>query len=187
MKDRIWIEVDIKKIKRNIEKIKKFTKRKILASVKCNFYGMGVREVVKEIDDMVDFYGVASCDEAIELKNLNVKKPILIMGCIYPYQVEDCIVNDIRITLCNEEVLREIVKISIKYQKKAIVHIKVDTGMGRIGLREKEFLPFIEKVLKFDGIEIEGIFSHFANAESKDKSYSLYQLNLFEKILKNIY
>jgi len=186
MKNRTWIEVDIRKIRRNIEKIKKFTGKKILASVKCNLYGMGVKEVAKEIDDIVDFYGVACLNEAIELKSLNVKKPILIMGSIYPDEVEECVLNDIRITLCNEEVLNEIMRVCNKYKKKAIVHIKVDTGMGRIGLREKDFLPFIEKVYNFRGIEIEGIFSHFANAESKDKTYSYYQLNLFNRFLKSI-
>ncbi len=186
MRNRTWIEINIKKIRRNIEKIKRFTGKKILASVKCNLYGMGVEEVAKEIDDIVDFYGVACLDEAMELKNLNIKKPILIMGSLYPKEVKECILNDIRITLCNDEVLNEIVKVCKKYQKRAIVHIKVDTGMGRIGLREKEFLPFMEKVYKFGGIEIEGIFSHFANAENRDKSYSYYQLALFDKFLKSI-
>ncbi|MGC8976815.1 MAG: alanine racemase [Candidatus Ratteibacteria bacterium] len=186
MGNRTWIEVDIKKIRKNIEKIKKYTGKKILASVKCDFYGMGMKNIVPHIDDIVDFYGVACIDEAIELKETGILKPVLIMGSIYPEDVEDCILKDIRITLCNREILNEIIKISRKYQKKAIVHIKVDTGMGRIGLREKEVIPFIEEVMGYKELEIEGIFSHFATAEWKDKSYGKYQIKLFKNILKEI-
>ncbi|MCM8804901.1 MAG: alanine racemase [Candidatus Omnitrophica bacterium] len=183
---RAWIELDIKKIKRNIKKIKDYTNKKLLASVKSDFYGMGVKNIVKEIDDMIDFYGVACLSEAIELKEIGVLKPILIMGSIYPEQVEDSIIKDIRITLCNKEVLNEIIRVCRKYQKKAIVHIKVDTGMGRIGLREKEVFPFIQEVIKNKEIEIEGIFSHLATSEWKDKSYAMHQLNLFKNIIEKI-
>ncbi len=186
MRNRTWIEVDIGKIKRNIEKIKKITEKKLLASVKCDFYGMGMKEVSREIDKIVDFYGVATFEEAMELKEMNVKKPVLIMGSILPDHVRDCVENNIRITLCNEEVLNEIVRVNGKYQKEAIVHIKVDTGMGRIGLREKEVFPFIENVLKHKSIKIEGIFSHFATAEWKDKTYAEHQLKLFKNIIEKI-
>lgn len=186
MEERAWIEVDIAKIRKNILKIKKMTGKKFLASVKCNLYGMGIKEVVKGIDDIVDFYGVACLDEALELKKLNVEKPVLIMGNVLPENIEECILNNIRITLCNKEILDEIIKICKKYQKKAIVHIKIDTGMGRIGLRENEAIPFIEKCLKFKGIEIEGIFSHFATAEWKNKTYAKYQLNIFKNVTKKI-
>ncbi|MCS7181329.1 MAG: alanine racemase [bacterium] len=186
MLKRTWIEVDIEKIRKNILKIKKITKNKFLASVKCDLYGMGIRQIAPYLDDIVDFYGVACIEEAIELKELKVKKPILIMGCVLPSDVEECLINDIRITLCNDEVLKQIIKISEKYQKKAIVHIKIDTGMGRIGLREGEIDQFFEKILNFKGIKIEGIFSHFATAEWEDKSYANYQLNLFKKIINKI-
>ncbi|MCM8818460.1 MAG: alanine racemase [Candidatus Omnitrophica bacterium] len=186
MRDRTWIEVNISKIKNNIKKLKRITGKKILASVKCDFYGMGLKEVVKEIDDLVDFYGVACLDEGIELKSFNVKKPILIMGSILPSQVKECIVNEIRITLCNKEVLSEICKYSNKYQKNAIVHIKIDTGMGRIGLRENEFFSFFEKLLRYKFIKIEGIFSHFATAEWKNKEYAKYQLNIFKSIIEKL-
>ncbi|HOK57094.1 MAG TPA: alanine racemase [bacterium] len=186
MEKRAWIEVDISKIRKNILKIKQITGKKFLASVKCNLYGMGVKEIAKEIDDIVDFYGVACFSEAIELKNLKVKKPVLIMGNVLPENIEECILNDIRITLCNEENLEEIIKICKKYQKNAFIHIKIDTGMGRIGLRNDEIIPFIQKCLDFKGIKIEGIFSHFATAEWKDKTYANYQLNIFKKEIKKI-
>ncbi|MCM8784869.1 MAG: alanine racemase [Candidatus Omnitrophica bacterium] len=186
METRTWIEVDVEKIRRNILKVKNLTGKKILASVKCNLYGMGIENVAEKIDDLVDFYGVACLDEALELKKLNLKKPILIMGSILPENVEQCILNNIRITLCNDEIFQKIKKVSTKFQKKAIVHIKVDTGLGRIGFREKEIIPFIEKIIKFKGIEIEGLFSHFATSESKDKTYAKYQLNTFKKIVNKV-
>lgn len=186
METRTWIEVDIEKIRKNILKVKNLTRKKFLASVKCNFYGMGIKNVAKKIDDLVDFYGVACLDEALELKKLNLKKPILIMGSILPEEVEQCILNNIRITLCNDEIFQKIKEISIKSQKKAIVHIKVDTGLGRIGLKEKEIIPFVEKIIDFKGIEIEGIFSHFATSEWKDKTYANHQLNIFKKVISNI-
>jgi len=189
MEMRTWIEIDIEKIRKNILKVKQITGRKFLASVKCDLYGMGIKEVAKNIDDIVDFYGVACLDEAIELINLGIKKPVLIMGNVLPEDIEECILNDIRITLCNEENLEKIIKVCKKHQKNAIVHIKLDTGMGRIGLRGEKIIPFIEKCLSFKCIKIEGIFSHFATAEWKDKTYACKQLNEFKEkinIIENL-
>lgn len=186
MENRTWIEIDIKKIRENILKIKKMTQTKFLASVKCDMYGMGLDGIAPHIDDIVDFYGVACLEEAIKLKELKIKKPILIMGSVLPGDIEECIQNEIRITLCNDEILNKIIKTSEKYQKKAIVHIKVDTGMGRIGLREGEIDQFFEKISKVKCIEIEGIFSHFATAEEKEKGYAKHQLMIFERIIKRI-
>ncbi len=186
MGQRTWIEVDIEKIRKNILKIKNLTGKKFLASVKCDLYGMGIKNIAEKIDDLVDFYGVACLDEALELKELKIKKPILIMSSIFPEEVEQCILNNIRITLCNDEIFQKIEKITTKFQKKAFVHIKIDTGLGRIGFRENEIIPFIEKIIKFKGIEIEGLFSHFATSEWKDKTYANHQLNIFNKIINKI-
>ncbi|HDD64972.1 MAG TPA: alanine racemase [Firmicutes bacterium] len=183
---RAWVEIDLNKIYENVKKIKKYTGKEFLAAVKANCYGMGMVEISKKIESIVDYFGVATIGEAIELREAGIKKKILVMGPILPEDVGEAVRNDITITLCNREVLREIKKVTEKIGKKATVHIKVDTGMGRIGLKVEEAKDFVEEVVKEKSIYIEGIFSHLATAEWKDKEYSLWQINRFKKVLDEI-
>ncbi len=184
--ERAWIEVDLGKIYENVKKIKEFTGKKFLVSVKANCYGMGMVEISRKIENIVDYFGVATLQEAIELREAGIKKKILVMGTILPEGVEEAVKNGITITLCNKEVLRKISKVVKRLGKKATIHIKLDTGMGRIGVKIEDFKDFLGEVLKEKGIYMEGIFSHLATAEWKDRDYARWQINRFKEVLEEI-
>jgi alanine racemase len=186
MEKRAWIEVNVNKIRGNIEKIKGHTKRRFMACVKGDCYGMGINRISAGIEKTVDCFGVATASEAITLRDAGIRKPIMILGPVLPGDVETLVMNDITITLFNNELLSALSEVIRKRNKKAVVHIKVDTGLGRIGVRPAETQEFIEKVSKNKGIEIEGIFTHFATAESKDKTYAKKQLSSFNEVIKNL-
>jgi len=186
MEDRAWIEVDTEKIAQNIQKIKQFTGKKFMACVKGDCYGMGMCKISVKIERYVDYFGVATTSEAIKLREAGIKKPVLVMGPVLPGDVETLIMNDIHITLFNEELLKAISDTFRKKGKKAGVHIKIDTGLGRIGVLPEKAEEFIKKVSEEKGIRIDGIFSHFATAGWKDKEYAKQQLKRFNDVLHTV-
>jgi len=186
MEKRAWIEIDISRIIKNIGLIKEYTGKKFMACVKGNCYGMGMSKISREIEKCVDYFGVATTSEAIELREAGIKKPVLVMGPILPEDVETLIMNNICITLFNEETLKAIENTVKKRKKTASVHIKIDTGLGRIGTIPEKTAGFIEKVAGINGIKIEGIFSHFATAGWKDRAYATEQLRKFNDVLDSV-
>ncbi|HRR95582.1 MAG TPA: alanine racemase [Candidatus Ratteibacteria bacterium] len=181
-----WIEIDCGKIIENIKKIKNFTKKKFMATVKSDFYGMGAKYVSKKIESVVDYFGVAIPSEGIELREIGIKKPILVLGPILPSDVEELIMRDIEITLCSNDVFEQLKRVSKKRQKKAVVHIKIDTGMGRIGIQKEEAENFIKKVKEEKNIFTKGIYTHLATAEWENKEYAKYQIESFYSVLEEI-
>lgn len=183
MEKRAWIEIDLNKIERNVERIKNYTGRKFMACVKADCYGMGMCEVSRKIEKKTDFFGVATACEALTLKNCGIKKPVLVLGPVLPGDVETLVANDIRITLFDEELLKTVTAAARKRGKKAIVHIKIDTGLGRIGINPKTAGNFIRKVAERKEIDTEGIFTHFATAGWRDKAYAKIQMGKFNEAL----
>ncbi len=186
MEKRAWIEVDLGVIRANINSIKNFTGKKFMACVKGDCYGMGMHRISASIESAVDSFGVATTSEAIALRNSGIRKPVLVMGPVLPGDVEELIMNDVRITLFDESMLKTIGNAARKREKKAIVHIKVDTGLGRIGVNHAKAPVFIREALKDRGITIEGVFTHFATADWKDRTYAKKQLDKFNSVLDAI-
>ncbi len=184
MEKRAWIEIDTGRILENVEKIKKYTCRKFMACVKGDCYGLGMCRISGVIENAVDCFGVATTSEAISLREAGIRKPILVMGPVLPGDVELLVENDVRIALFNNELLKAAEKAAEKRNKKTVVHIKVDTGLGRIGVSAKESENFIRRVAGSKKIRIEGIFTHFATADCKDTSYAKHQLREFNGVLE---
>lgn len=186
MEKRAWIEIDLNKIRQNINKIKKYTGRKFMACVKGDCYGMGMHKISCSIESAVDCFGVATTSEAILLRESGIKKTVMVLGPVLPGDVEILVMNDVRITLFNDEMLKTVRAVARKRGKRAVVHIKVDTGLGRIGVNTERAAEFIQKVINSREIKIEGIFTHFATAGWKDKSYAKKQLREFNKVLNTV-
>jgi len=184
MGKRAWIEVDLAQISANIEKIKKYTGGKFMACVKADCYGMGMCRIAKAVEKNADFFGVAETSEALALRKSGIKKPVLVMGSVFPEDVEDLVMKDIRITLCSREVLKKVDAVTKKRGRKANVHVKVDTGLGRIGVMPGDAPGFIEEASKVKGLALEGIFTHLATADSMDHSYAEGQIEKFDRVLR---
>ncbi len=182
-----WAEVDLAAIEYNYRQVKRLIGKnvKMMVVVKANAYGHGTVEVSRVLEGLgVDYLGVATTDEAVRLRDHEIKTPILILGSVLPSEVRPAMERDITLTLCNDELLQEMAK-AVEEGLKAKVHIKVDTGMGRIGVWHENALDFVKKVSEQKGIALEGIYTHFSSV-GRDDFFTNYQIESFEKLLADI-
>ena len=183
-----YLEIDLIKIAENTKNLKKSIGQvKLLAVLKANAYGHGLLEVAKTVAKSgADYLGVNFIEEGLALRKAKITTPILIFGWPEPEQIPKAIEQNLTLSVFDQDTLREISKAGVRAGKPAKVHIKVETGLNRYGLMPKEVLDFFEYLKRTPKIELEGIYSHFASAESRDKSYTFKQLGAFQKILENL-
>lgn len=167
---RTYAEVDLHAIRHNIKETRKRINEntKIMAIVKADAYGHGAVEVSHALEDLVEAYGVAMIEEALELRRSGIQKMILILGYTgvewYPQLVEQKISQ----TIYTWEMAEQLNEEAGKLGQKAVVHIKLDTGMGRIGFApSEENVAVVRKISRLPWLEIEGIYTHFARADEK--------------------
>ncbi|MBD3413953.1 MAG: alanine racemase [Candidatus Aminicenantes bacterium] len=185
-----WLEINAKALEHNIRQFQSLLgeERRLLAMVKANAYGHGMREVSQiALKSGVDWLGVNSIDEALILRNQGIQCPILCVGYIPLHRLKDAVQNKIRMTVYNEDSIKELAQICRSQNIKAHLHIKVETGTYRQGIHEQEVIPFINHIRKHKGLVIEGVSSHFANIEdTTDHSYAENQLNRFQNFIRII-
>ena len=188
---RVWAEVDLDAIWENMVHMKEniAEKTKILAVIKTDGYGHGGVPIAKMLEQL-DFmfgYAAATYEEAHVLREAGVKKPILILGYTFPYCYEELIREEIRPAVYRRDTVEELVAAAAKVGRKAKVHIKVDTGMGRIGITpDEEGLEFVRFLMGHPELEVEGIFTHFAKSDEEDKTSANHQLALFQNFIDRI-
>ncbi len=183
-----WAEVDLKAIKFNLRQIRRLIGKGIavMPVVKANAYGHGIVEVSSALrDEGVEYLGVATIDEALRLRERHINIPILILGSVLEEEAEIAIKNDITLTLAGCELLKTISKVCGDTARRAKVHIKVDTGMGRIGIWHEEALDFIKKAVCEKDVIIDGIYTHFSSA-ARDDFFTQYQIDSFKNLLERI-
>lgn len=181
-----YVEVNLDYILENLENMKKHiaSQTKMIAVIKTDGYGHGGVPIAKAVEKAEYLFGfaVATAEEAFELRNAGIKKPILILSYTFPYAYPELIRQDIRITVFREDALKELSMAAAEVGKNALVHIKVDTGMGRIGIMPDETgISFVEKAFETPGIEVEGIYTHFACADEADKTSAYAQIALYQE------
>ena len=181
-----WTEVNLDAIAQNVRNIKKLIgeKKELMAVVKGNGYGHDILEVSSLVlKNGASRLAVARLEEGIFLRKAGITVPILILGLTLKQQVELLVSYNITPTVSEYEMIEKLSKLAVKEGKTAKVHIKVDTGMGRIGILPNHILDFIKKVKVLKNIEIEGIFTHFSVADEKDKTYTEEQFKKFMDVL----
>lgn len=178
--------VDIKRLRENIIALKGVSQVKFCAVVKANAYGHGAW-ICKAIDDIVDFFAVAKYSEAMELVRQKVHSKILILGKVDYENLHNLIRNGVRLTVDNVDDVMHIEAIASALKKRAYVHIKINTGMNRLGVKIKsEFLQVYNLIKSCKHIIVEGIYTHFATADCKN-SFKLKKQNAkFQAILEQI-
>jgi alanine racemase len=183
-----WIEIDKKALEHNILSFKNIIKPALLALVvKSNAYGHGIEHIAKICDQnsLVDWLCLASLSEALFLRSIGIKKPLLVLG-IVDESLERAILENIDIVVYDLPVALELNRIGEKLQKVARVHIKIDTGLSRLGLTEDDALSFIKYIHTLPFIYIHGISTHFANSENADQAYTNYQIKRFKHVLEQL-
>ena len=180
-----WVEVNLTRLSRNLQAIRTHVApAKVMIVVKANAYGHGLAEVSKHLSSQADYIGVAVLEEGIFLRELGVTAPILVLGGIWGDQVPNYLQHNLTLTASSVERLEQINMVASQMGVRAKVHLKIDTGMERIGVHYYSAQTIQETALKCANIEVEGIFSHFANADMHDLSHARLQLERFNEVLR---
>ncbi len=189
--DRAWAEIDLDALHFNIEEIKKSINRttQIIAVLKTDGYGHGAAQIARvlEAEEQVWGFAVATAEEAFALKEGGICKPLLILGYTFPYSYERLIRENVRSTVFTLETARELSSAAVKVGKECSVHLKIDTGMTRIGIHpDAKGLSLIRQIQALPGLKIEGIFTHFATADEADRTRAYHQMALFQNYVEQI-
>ncbi|KFX54966.1 alanine racemase [Clostridium botulinum] len=182
----VWAEIDLDAIAYNMRNIKKLAQNKdVIAVVKADCYGHGALDVVPTLlENGASRLAVAVLTEAIELRNNNVTAPIMILGYTPEYLFEEVVNYDIEQTVYDLEYAKKLSHLAIKFNKKAKVHIAIDTGMGRIGfIPNEKAIKDIKKIYNLKGLDVIGIFTHFSTSDETDKEYTNEQFNKFTSFI----
>lgn len=185
----VWAEINLDTIATNTKNIKKLIgDKELIAIVKADCYGHGAVDVVPTLlDNGASRLAVAMLTEAIELRENNINAPIVILGYTPLYLGEELINYDIEQTVYDLDYAKELSKIALSLNKKAKIHIAIDTGMGRIGfLPGDDTVKTINEVYNLEGLEVIGIYSHFSTSDEKDKTYANEQLFKFKKVMADL-
>lgn len=183
MDDRIVLYVDTKAVRRNLLKIKGIScAEKIMAVIKADGYGIGGVEIAKELEKNTDYFGVATFDEGVKLRRAGIKTPILILGYVPKARYGELSSYRLETTVYDMESainLQEAAKL-----ESISVHVAVDTGMNRLGFRWDDYEK-IKNVYRLSGLEIKGVFSHYANADG-DINFTSVQRKRLEKTVEKL-
>ena len=183
-----WAEINLGNLGYNFLQIKKIlpAKTKIMACVKADAYGHGLIPVSKKLESCnVDYLSVASIDEAIKLRKANIDLPILVLGMILKKDISPLFKYNITQTVCTEELAIALNNMAGARRRNINIHIKIDTGMGRIGVLHNEALRFIKRLHQLKHLNIEGAFTHFACADI-NRSFTFYQINVFQHLISEL-
>ena len=187
IKDRpTQLRVDLDALLNNYNKLNSLNIEKIgLAVVKADSYGLGAKVIARHLyENGVRHFATATLEEALELKGIIKDSMILVLGVINPLNVKYAVENNISLTCPSKEWLEDALLQIQGFDKKLKIHVKIDTGMGRIGASELEELEEINNLLASEKIDFEGIFSHYSNADGENDNYDNYQTENFERSIK---
>jgi alanine racemase len=184
-----WVDIDLEAIAVNVRHVKALVgpSVELLAVVKANAYGHGAPQVAHTaINSGATYCGVASLNEAVALRAAGVDAPILILGYTPAWLAREALLQDVTVTLYDPDVARAFSRAAVDLRRRARAHVKVDTGMGRLGLLPDRVLPFVREVGRLPGLALEGIFTHFSVADAEDLDYTRWQLARFQGVLERL-
>lgn len=183
MEHRTYLKIDLNRLEHNFNSVRNKlpSNVKVLGVIKANAYGHGAVEIGRFLDDKCDFFGVACIEEAIELKRSGIKTPILILGRVFPFDIEAAVKYDIRIPIFSYADAVALSEEAVKQNKSVPFHFCIDTGMSRIGFQVNEKSADIcKRITELPNIFAEGLFSHFATADEADLSKAVEQRNKYK-------
>ncbi len=188
--ERGFLEIDLDKLRGNVARIKKnlSVNTNVMPVIKADGYGHGARPIAVALEgvDYVWGFGVATIWEAISLRSAGVKKPILLLGNCFSKEYEIALEHDISVAVYTDEMAIEINEVAKEKKKIAKLHVKIETGMTRLGINCGEALESIIRMSRLKSCELEGILTHFAKSDEEDKVYTYLQIERFEKLLKSL-
>ncbi len=181
------LAIDLSALRHNYRQLRRLCAPgvKFMAVVKADAYGHGLLPAARALAaEGADYLGVGSLDEGLVLRQAGINLPVLLLLGILPDEAEKAVAADLEVSLFRLDVAQALAAAAAAQGKKAGVHLKVDTGMGRLGLTPEEVLPFLEGLRSYPPLEVLGLISHLAVADLEDKSYTLRQLEQFTGLLR---
>lgn len=180
-----YVQVNLNQVGQNLAAIrKKVAPARVMPILKANAYGHGLVEVASHLALHADYLGVAVLEEGILLREMGIQSPILVLGGIWSEQIPQFLKYDLSLTASSIDRLEQIESLAEQMKVRAKVHLKIDTGMERIGVHYYNAAQFQEAALNCRHIQVEGIFSHFANADRPDLNHARLQLERFQEVLR---
>jgi Alr-MurF fusion protein len=187
-----WVEIDLSAIANNTRQIQSLVGPgvRILASLKADAYGHGALKVARTVlHNGANMLGVATVSEAAPLREAGINAPILVFGYVPHWQMREAVRLGLAITLYSIEAAQALSRAALALRQAVKVHVKVDTGMGRLGIRAEqiaEVLKLVHEIIGLPGLELEGIYTHFAMADTQDQTHARMQLTRFQHVLQVI-
>lgn len=184
-----WLEISRSAIVNNVHELKRIIgpQRKLMAVVKANAYGHGALDVAPvALDAGADALAVAALSEALELRHGGVDAFILVLGYTPARLARSAIVHDVRLTVCTPDNLAAMNRTAADMDSLLTVHVKVNTGMNRLGVNPEEVIPFLRRARELGNVRVEGLFTHFATADETDKRHALAQFERFQRLLAEL-
>lgn len=186
----VWAEVNLDNLAHNMRETRRLVPAPtlLMAAVKANGYGHGAEMCARTfLENGADRLAVATPVEGFELRRLGIEEPILCLGYTPGYLYEKAIEEGVAVTIYHESQVPDLAKVAKATGKKAVFHVKIDTGMGRLGFQPtEESIEVIVKAAQMDGISLEGVFTHFAVSDEADKAYSHGQFEKYRKVVEAV-
>jgi alanine racemase len=184
-----WVEIDLNAIAHNVRSMAQLVGPdvEVMAVLKADGYGHGAIKTARTaLNNGASWLGVACLGEAIELRRAGMDAPILSLGFTPPWQAREAVLHDVTAAVFSIEVAEALSRAAADLGRVARVHVKVDTGMGRLGLMPEDVLPFVRALSRLDRLDVDGIFTHFSVADEADLSYTLWQKEQFDGVLDEL-
>ena len=181
-----WVEIDLTAVVHNVRRLVEVVGPgvAVMAVLKADAYGHGAVKVARTaLNNGATWLGVACLGEAIALRQVGIDAPILSLGYTPPWQAREAVLHGVSTTLYDEDLAAALARAAADLGRPARAHVKVDTGMGRLGLLPEEVLPFFRRVAGLGGLEIEGLFTHLAAADAADLAHTREQLAAFDEVI----
>jgi alanine racemase len=182
-----WLEINLGTIRSNVKSLLQISQTEVMAIVKANGYGHGAAEIAAaSVEAGATWCGVARLEEAIALRRAGINSHILVLGYTSPDRIAEAVNNNISLTIYDQQIGEAYAEQASKFGGGLRLHIKVDTGMGRLGISPDTALEFIEKLSRLPQLNIEGIFTHFARADEPQADTTANQLEMFDTLVAQL-
>ncbi len=182
-----WLEIDLSTLRKNFQLLSELSGSIVMPIVKANAYGHGLERTAAALEDAgAEWFGVARIEEALRLRELGIKAKILVLGYSPPTRVSHAIKEKISLTVYDLPVAKAYASHAQSLQQAVNLHVKIDTGMGRLGILANKAVNFVEYVRNQESLTLEGVFTHFACADEPEKDVTAKQINKFKIILREL-
>jgi alanine racemase len=182
-----WLEIDLSTLRKNYQLLSELSKSKVMPIVKANAYGHGFERVAVALEKAgAEWFGVARIEEALMLRELGIKAKILVVGYTPPARVSHAIKEKISLTVYDLSVAEAYASHAQRLQQAVNLHVKIDTGMGRLGVLANKAISFVEYIKNQESLMLEGVLTHFACADDPEKNVTAKQINQFKVVLREL-